>query len=155
VQRGGLPGLREVACVSCFSKMPRARTCIARRRAPFMRTSKSWGLPHGTRNRPAESSGSVQPNSSLAILSPDQRSGHDSDAASRTASWREDRKDMAIESGDQQPSSHGHGPWWVAAAGGGGGIVAAILQDHTLGWAIVVAFTAWLLHNIVIAWLTR
>lgn len=62
---------------------------------------------------------------------------------------------MAIESENQQPPSHGRGPWWVAAAGGGGGIVAAILQDHALGWAIVVAFTAWLIHNIVIAWLAR
>jgi hypothetical protein len=48
----------------------------------------------------------------------------------------------------------GRDPWW-AAAGGGGGIVAAILQDHALGWAIVVAFTAWLIHNIVIAWFSR
>jgi hypothetical protein len=62
---------------------------------------------------------------------------------------------MAIESGNQQPPANSHGPWWVAAAGGGGGIVAAILQDHALGWAIVVAFTVWLIHNIVIAWLSR
>lgn len=43
----------------------------------------------------------------------------------------------------------------VAAAGGGGGIVAAVLQDHALGWAILVAFIAWLIHNIMIAWLSK
>jgi hypothetical protein len=31
------------------------------------------------------------------------------------------------------------------------GLVAAILQGHGLAWAIVVAFTAWLIHDIVIA----
>ncbi len=64
---------------------------------------------------------------------------------------------MAIEGGNRQPPANDHGPWWVAAAGGGGGggVVAAILQDHALGWAIVVSFTAWLIHNIVIAWLTK
>lgn len=62
---------------------------------------------------------------------------------------------MAIEGANQQPPANGRGPWWVAAAGGGGGIVAAILQDHALGRAIVVAFTAWLIHNIVIAWLSK
>jgi hypothetical protein len=61
---------------------------------------------------------------------------------------------MAIEGGNEQPSASNRGPWWFAA-GGGGGIVAAILQDHALGWAIVVAFTAWLIHNIVIACLTK
>jgi uncharacterized membrane protein YcaP (DUF421 family) len=62
-------------------------------------------------------------------------------------------KDMAKASGNHQPPAND--PWWIAATGGGGGIVAAILQDHVLGWAIVVAFTAWLVHNIVIAWLSK
>jgi len=62
---------------------------------------------------------------------------------------------MTMEGGNQQPSASGRGPWWVAAVGGGGGIVAAVLQDHALGWAITVAFTAWLIHNIVIAWLSK
>ena len=62
---------------------------------------------------------------------------------------------MSVEGGNREPSASGQGPWWVAAAGGGGGIVAAILQDHALGWAIVIAFTAWLIHNIVIAWLSQ
>jgi hypothetical protein len=60
---------------------------------------------------------------------------------------------MAMDGGNQQPPPSSRGPWWVAAAGGGGGIVAAILQDHALGWAIVIAFTVWLIHNVVIAWL--
>jgi len=30
-----------------------------------------------------------------------------------------------------------------------------ILQDHALGWAIVVAFAAWLIHDIVIAGLSK
>jgi hypothetical protein len=59
---------------------------------------------------------------------------------------------MATEDASRKPSPSGRGPWW-AAAGGGGGIMAAVLQDHALGWAIVVAFTAWLIHSIVIAWL--
>lgn len=62
---------------------------------------------------------------------------------------------MAAQGRNQEPPADGHGPWWMAAAGGGGGIVAAILQDHDLGWVMVVAFTAWLVHNIVIAWLSR
>ena len=62
---------------------------------------------------------------------------------------------MAIEPAGQQPSSRGQGPWWVAAAGGGGGIVAAVLQDPALGWATAFAFAAWLLHNVLIAWITR
>jgi hypothetical protein len=62
---------------------------------------------------------------------------------------------MTIEGGKQQHPASEHGPWWVAAAGGGGGIVAAILQDHALGWAIVIAFATWLAHNIVIAWITK
>jgi hypothetical protein len=33
--------------------------------------------------------------------------------------------------------------------------MAAVLQDHALGWAIVVAFIAWLIHNIAIAWIRR
>jgi hypothetical protein len=62
---------------------------------------------------------------------------------------------MATEDVSRDSSPNGRGPWWVAAAGGGGGIMAAVLQDHALGWAIVVAFTAWLIHNIVIAWLSK
>jgi len=62
---------------------------------------------------------------------------------------------MAIDGKSQQPPAGSRGPWWLAAAGGGGGIMAAVLQDHALGWAIVVAFIAWLIHNIVIAWLSR
>lgn len=62
---------------------------------------------------------------------------------------------MPRDSGSRQAKASGRDPWWAAAAGGGGGIVAAILQDHALGWAIVVAFTAWLIHNIVVAWLSR
>ena len=46
-------------------------------------------------------------------------------------------------------------PYRVAAVGGGGSIMAAVLQDHALGWAIVVAFIAWLIHNIAIAWIRR
>lgn len=62
---------------------------------------------------------------------------------------------MPAENGNRQPPARGRDPWWVAAAGGGGGVVAAILQDHALGWAIVAAFTVWLIHNIVIAWLSK
>ena len=62
---------------------------------------------------------------------------------------------MAMEGRGQEPPADGRGPWWVAAAGGGGGIVAAILHDPMLGWVMVVAFIAWLVHNIVIAWLSR
>jgi hypothetical protein len=62
---------------------------------------------------------------------------------------------MATDGGSRQPSDGGRDPWWAAAVGGGGGIVAAVLQDHALGWAIVVAFAAWLIHDIVIAWLSR
>jgi hypothetical protein len=62
---------------------------------------------------------------------------------------------MASEQANRQPSPTGHIPWWVAAAGGGGSIMAAVLQDHALGWAIAVAFIAWLLHNIAIAWIGR
>jgi hypothetical protein len=62
---------------------------------------------------------------------------------------------MATEGKNEQPPADGHGPSWVAAAGGGGGIVAAVLQDHALGWVITIAFTAWLIHNIVIAWLSK
>jgi hypothetical protein len=62
---------------------------------------------------------------------------------------------MATQPAEQQPPANGHGPWWLAAAGGGGGVVAAVLQDHALGWAIVAAFAAWLIHNIVITWLSK
>jgi hypothetical protein len=58
---------------------------------------------------------------------------------------------MATDGGSRQPPAGGRAPWWAAAVGGGGGIVAAVLQDHALGWVIVVAFAAWLIHNIVIA----
>lgn len=56
---------------------------------------------------------------------------------------------------NQQPPSHDRGPWWIAAAGGTSGITALILQDHPIVWAITAAFIAWLLHNMVIAWLNR
>jgi len=62
---------------------------------------------------------------------------------------------MATEDVSRDSSPNGRGPWWVAAAGGGGGIMAAVLQDHALGWPIVVVFTAWLIYNIVIAWLSK
>lgn len=62
---------------------------------------------------------------------------------------------MSVEGENQEQPAGDHGPWWVAAAGGGGGIVAATLQDHALGWVIVVAFTAWLIHNIAIVWLSQ
>jgi len=62
---------------------------------------------------------------------------------------------MAIEDASRQSSPNDRSPWWVAAAGGGGGIMAAVLQDHALGWAIVVGFIAWLIHNIAIAWIRR
>jgi hypothetical protein len=61
---------------------------------------------------------------------------------------------MAKDGSSPQPPADGRGPWWVAAAGGGGGIVAAITQNHTLGWALVVAFIAWLVHDILMAWLS-
>lgn len=64
---------------------------------------------------------------------------------------QKDQHSMAISSDRHQPSSHDRGPWW-AAAGGGGGITAAVLQDHAIAWAIVVAFAAWLAHNVIIAW---
>jgi hypothetical protein len=57
---------------------------------------------------------------------------------------------MPTESGSRQPPAVIPG-----GAAAGGGIVAAILQDHALGWAIVVAFTAWLIRNMVIAWLSK
>jgi hypothetical protein len=62
---------------------------------------------------------------------------------------------MATQLEEEQPPANGQGPWWLAAAGGGGGVVAAVLQDHALGWAIVAAFTVWLIHNIVIAWISK
>jgi hypothetical protein len=55
----------------------------------------------------------------------------------------------------RKPASSSRGPWWIAAAGGGGGIMAAVLQDHALGWAILIAFIAWLIHNVVIVWLSN
>jgi len=62
---------------------------------------------------------------------------------------------MASEGNGPQEPPGGPAPWWVAAAGGGGGITAAVLQDHTLAWAIVVAFTVWLAYDLVIAWIVR
>jgi hypothetical protein len=62
---------------------------------------------------------------------------------------------MASESSTPEKPPGGPVPWWVAAAGGGGGITAAILQDHALAWAILVAFVVWLAHDLVIAWITR
>jgi hypothetical protein len=62
---------------------------------------------------------------------------------------------MAGEGNSPQDPPRGPAPWWIAAAGGGGGITAAVLQDHALAWAILVAFTAWLTHDLVIAWITR
>jgi len=56
-------------------------------------------------------------------------------------------------SGYSQPPSHGRGPWWAATIGGSSGMAALVLQDHTAAWAIVIAFTAWLAHNIVITWI--
>jgi hypothetical protein len=53
----------------------------------------------------------------------------------------------------QEPPG-GPAPWWVAAAGGGGGITAAVLQDHALAWAVLVAFTIWLARDLAIAWIT-
>jgi hypothetical protein len=35
------------------------------------------------------------------------------------------------------------------------GITAAVLQDHALAWAVLAAFTAWLAHDLVIAWINR
>ena len=52
----------------------------------------------------------------------------------------------------QEPPG-GPAPWWVAAAGGGGGITAAVLQDHVLAWAVLAAFTVWLAHDLIIAWI--
>ena len=57
---------------------------------------------------------------------------------------------MATDGASRQSPPSGRGPWW-AAAGGGGGIMAAVLQDHALGWAIMIAFIAWLIHDTVIA----
>jgi hypothetical protein len=58
---------------------------------------------------------------------------------------------MAIPEDPRQPPSRGHGPWWAAAVGGGGGITAAVLQDHAIAWAIVVAFATWLAYNVIIS----
>jgi hypothetical protein len=62
---------------------------------------------------------------------------------------------MSAEQKSRSLSPNDCGPWWAAAAGGGGGITAAVLQDHELAWAILAAFTAWLIHNVVIIWLFR
>jgi len=62
---------------------------------------------------------------------------------------------MASEDSSRPEPPGGRAPWWVAAAGGGGGITAAVLQDHPLAWAVLVAFTLWLAHDLLIAWLAR
>jgi len=62
---------------------------------------------------------------------------------------------MAGEGNSPQESPRGPAPWWIAAAGGGGGITAAVMQDHALAWAILVAFGAWLAHDLLIAWINR
>jgi hypothetical protein len=62
---------------------------------------------------------------------------------------------MAYAADGHRPPTHDRTPWWVAAAGGGGGITAAVLQYHGIAWAIVAAFIAWLIHNVITAWLTR
>jgi len=59
---------------------------------------------------------------------------------------------MAI-SGDHQPPSSGRGPWWLATIGGSTGVTALILQDHQAAWAILAAFSAWLIHNVIITWI--
>lgn len=61
---------------------------------------------------------------------------------------------MASEA-SMQPSPDGRSPWWVAAAGGGGSVMAAVMQHPALAWVIVIGFTAWLAHNIVITWITK
>jgi hypothetical protein len=63
-----------------------------------------------------------------------------------------DSPDMTI-SGDNQPPPSGRGPWWLAAIGGSSGITALVLQDHQAAWVILVAFNAWLIHNVVITWI--
>jgi hypothetical protein len=66
-----------------------------------------------------------------------------------------DHHNMADAAHGQRPPVHDRSPWWVAAAGGGGGITAAVLQYHGIAWAITAAFTAWLIHNVAIAWLQK
>ena len=39
----------------------------------------------------------------------------------------------------------------MAGAGGGGGLTAAMLQYHSLMWALLAAFIAWLAYNIVMS----
>ena len=56
--------------------------------------------------------------------------------------------------GDSQPPSSGSGPWWLATVGGSSGITALILQDHAVAWVILAAFGAWLIHNVIIAWIS-
>lgn len=62
---------------------------------------------------------------------------------------------MADAANGQRPPVHDCNPWWVAAAGGSGGITAAVLQYHGIAWAIASAFTAWLIHDVAIAWLQK
>ncbi len=54
---------------------------------------------------------------------------------------------------DSQPPSSGRGPWWLATVGGSSGITALILQDHAVAWAILAGFSAWLIQNVIIAWI--
>jgi hypothetical protein len=57
---------------------------------------------------------------------------------------------------EMKPPPGSRGPWWVAAAGVEAlGIVAAVLQDHQLGWVLLMAFIAWLIHNVLIACLSK
>jgi hypothetical protein len=53
----------------------------------------------------------------------------------------------------QQPSSRG--PRWAATIGGTTGITALILQDHPIAWVILAGFIAWLIHDVIIAWISR
>jgi hypothetical protein len=56
-------------------------------------------------------------------------------------------------SGDNHPKSSGRGPWWLATIGSSSGITALVLQDHQAAWVILVAFNAWLIHNVLITWI--
>jgi hypothetical protein len=62
---------------------------------------------------------------------------------------------MASEGPARHQPPEGRAPWEAAAVGGGGGIMSAVLQDHSLGWVIVIGFATWLIHDIVIAWISR
>jgi hypothetical protein len=62
------PGRLAVTFASCSSNKHQVKLCAVRQRAPSTRTSKRSGPPRKTRNRPAELSGTVQPNDSSPIL---------------------------------------------------------------------------------------